>query len=202
MNPNTTLSVMSLMLSSIRRPKRVTARSKRDQTGSSASAFLRAVLSRAAATTFSRARRSRSAAARSFSRSLATRSRSMAAARSRARRAFSCASSHSFRRLAGSLRQEALSLRHLLRHPGERRHPGRPCRPDRHRRLAAPPILSSFERNEGSLHPSGTHHFVPPVPERNKDLERFFSPESLPEVAALVEDLDLEIISIIPPLEP
>ena len=40
---------------------------------------------------------------------------------------------------------------------------------------------------------------VPPVPERNKDLERFFSPESLPEVAALIEDLDLEIVSIIPP---
>ncbi len=40
---------------------------------------------------------------------------------------------------------------------------------------------------------------VPPVPERNKDLARFFSPESLPEVAALIEDLDLEIDSIIPP---
>ena len=39
---------------------------------------------------------------------------------------------------------------------------------------------------------------VPPVPERNKDLERFFSPESLSEVAALIEDLDLEIVSIIP----
>ena len=54
------------------------------------------------------------------------------------------------------------------------------------------------ERSEGSLHPSGTLRPVPPVPERNKDLERFFSPESLSEVAALIEDLDLEIVSIIP----
>lgn len=51
---------------------------------------------------------------------------------------------------------------------------------------------------------------VPLVPERNTaqaagtnpvlaEVARYFSPESLPEVAALIEDLDLEIISIIPP---
>ena len=51
---------------------------------------------------------------------------------------------------------------------------------------------------------------VPFVPERNTaqpegtnpvlaEVARYFSPESLPEVAALIEDLDLEIISIIPP---
>ena len=55
------------------------------------------------------------------------------------------------------------------------------------------------ERSEGSPQPDGTLCPVPPVPERNKDLARFFSPESLPEVAALIEDLDLEIVSIIPP---
>lgn len=55
------------------------------------------------------------------------------------------------------------------------------------------------ERSEGSAQPNGTPLSVPPVPERNKDLERFFSPESLPEVSALIEDLDLEIVSVIPP---
>lgn len=51
---------------------------------------------------------------------------------------------------------------------------------------------------------------VPPVPERNTaqaegtnpvlaEVAKYFSSDSLPEVTALIENLDLEIISIIPP---
>ena len=41
---------------------------------------------------------------------------------------------------------------------------------------------------------------VPLVPERNDFFERLLAPEVIPEVKALIEDLDLEVISIQEPL--
>ena len=51
------------------------------------------------------------------------------------------------------------------------------------------------ERSEGSRQQNGTSLLVLSVPERHKDREHIYFPESLSQVAAIIEDLNLKNVS-------